>query len=96
MVVSLINLIIVVVFTESGKLKIKRKIIKKWRKLNYFYLLSFRCIVPYPPNSEFELELNVGDIVFVHKKRDNGWFKGSLARTGKLGLFPASFVEPDN
>ncbi|KAG4066680.1 hypothetical protein HA402_007316 [Bradysia odoriphaga] len=55
----------------------------------------FRCIVPYPPNSEFELELNVGDIVYVHKKRDNGWFKGSLARTGKMGLFPASFVEPD-
>lgn len=57
---------------------------------------SFICIVPYPPNSEFELELNVGDIVFVHKKRDNGWFKGSLARTGKIGLFPASFVQPHN
>ncbi|XP_061512655.1 E3 ubiquitin-protein ligase SH3RF3 [Anopheles gambiae] len=55
----------------------------------------FKCIVPYPPNSEYELELRVGDIVMVHKKRDNGWYKGTHARSGKTGLFPASFVEPD-
>uniref|UniRef100_U5EPL2 RING-type E3 ubiquitin transferase n=1 Tax=Corethrella appendiculata TaxID=1370023 RepID=U5EPL2_9DIPT len=55
----------------------------------------FRCIVPYPPNSEYELELRVGDIVLVHKKRDNGWYKGTHQRSGKTGLFPASFVEPD-
>lgn len=55
----------------------------------------FRCIVPYPPNSEYELELHVGDIVCVHKKRENGWYKGTHQRTGKVGLFPASFVEPD-
>ncbi|XP_017879241.1 E3 ubiquitin-protein ligase SH3RF3-like isoform X2 [Ceratina calcarata] len=53
----------------------------------------FRCIVPYPPNSEFELELRVGDIIYVHKKRDDGWYKGTLQRTGRTGLFPASFVE---
>lgn len=53
----------------------------------------FRCIVPYPPNSEYELELKVGDIVYVHKKREDGWYKGTLQRTGKTGLFPASFVE---
>ncbi|XP_055592428.1 E3 ubiquitin-protein ligase SH3RF1-like [Uranotaenia lowii] len=55
----------------------------------------FKCIVPYPPNSEYELELRIGDIVLVHKKRDNGWYKGTHQRTGKTGLFPASFVEPD-
>uniref|UniRef100_A0A182MY13 RING-type E3 ubiquitin transferase n=1 Tax=Anopheles dirus TaxID=7168 RepID=A0A182MY13_9DIPT len=55
----------------------------------------FKCIVPYPPNSEYELELRVGDIVMVHKKRDNGWYKGTHARSGKTGLFPASFVELD-
>ncbi|XP_055624846.1 E3 ubiquitin-protein ligase SH3RF1 [Toxorhynchites rutilus septentrionalis] len=55
----------------------------------------FKCIVPYPPNSEYELELRVGDIVLVHKKRDNGWYKGTHQRSGKTGLFPASFVEPD-
>lgn len=51
--------------------------------------------MPYPPNSEYELELHVGDIVSVHKKRENGWYKGTHQRTGKTGLFPASFVEPD-
>lgn len=53
----------------------------------------FRCIVPYPPNSEYELELKQGDVVYVHKKRDDGWYKGTLQRTGKTGLFPGSFVE---
>ncbi|XP_044577828.1 E3 ubiquitin-protein ligase SH3RF3 isoform X1 [Cotesia glomerata] len=53
----------------------------------------FRCIVPYPPNSEFELELRIGDIIYVHKKRDDGWYKGTQQRTGRTGLFPASFVE---
>ncbi|KAL3878305.1 hypothetical protein ACJMK2_030668 [Sinanodonta woodiana] len=52
-----------------------------------------RCIVPYPPQGEIELELKIGDIVYVHKKRDDGWFKGTLQRTGKTGLFPGSFVE---
>ncbi|XP_044003201.1 E3 ubiquitin-protein ligase SH3RF3 isoform X2 [Aphidius gifuensis] len=56
-------------------------------------LNRFRCIVPYPPNSEFELELRVGDIIYVQKKRDDGWYKGTLQRTGRSGLFPASFVE---
>ncbi|KAK4312210.1 hypothetical protein Pmani_016334 [Petrolisthes manimaculis] len=53
----------------------------------------FRCIVPYPPNSEYELELQLGDIIYVHKKREDGWYKGTLQRTGKTGLFPASFVD---
>lgn len=53
----------------------------------------FRCITPYPPNSEYELELQVHDIIYVHKKREDGWYKGTQQRTGKTGLFPASFVE---
>lgn len=53
----------------------------------------FRCIAPYPPNSEYELELQVDDIIYVHKKREDGWYKGVQQRTGRTGLFPASFVE---
>lgn len=53
----------------------------------------YRCVIPYPPNSDHELELKVGDFVHVHKKREDGWFKGTLVRTGKVGLFPGSFVE---
>ena len=53
----------------------------------------YRAVVPYPPQSEAELELREGDVVFVHRKRDDGWFKGTLQRSGKTGLFPGSFVE---
>ncbi|XP_068623029.1 E3 ubiquitin-protein ligase SH3RF1 [Battus philenor] len=53
----------------------------------------FRCIAPYPPNSEYELELKVDDIVVVSRKRGDGWYKGTLQRTGRTGLFPASFVQ---
>ncbi|XP_037976198.2 E3 ubiquitin-protein ligase SH3RF3 isoform X2 [Plutella xylostella] len=53
----------------------------------------YRCIVPYPPNSEYELELQLDDIVIVHKKRADGWLRGTHQRTGRSGLFPASFVQ---
>ncbi|XP_075053894.1 E3 ubiquitin-protein ligase SH3RF1 isoform X2 [Mixophyes fleayi] len=53
----------------------------------------YRVVVSYPPQSEAELELKEGDIVFVHRKREDGWFKGTLQRNGKTGLFPGSFVE---
>uniref|UniRef100_A0A4W6E4Z3 E3 ubiquitin-protein ligase SH3RF1 n=1 Tax=Lates calcarifer TaxID=8187 RepID=A0A4W6E4Z3_LATCA len=43
--------------------------------------------------SEAELELKEGDIVFVHRKREDGWFKGTLQRNGRTGLFPGSFVD---
>lgn len=52
----------------------------------------YRCIAPYPPQGEMELELKIGDIVLVYKKWEDGWFKGALQRTGKNGLFPGSFV----
>lgn len=53
----------------------------------------YRCVTKYPGNSRFELSLNVGDVVILQKKRDNGWYKGELSRTGQIGLFPANFVE---
>lgn len=65
----------------------------KFQKCFFLSLFRFRCITPYPPNSEYELELRIGDVVYVHKKREDGWYKGTLHRTGKTGLFPASFVE---
>ncbi|KAM5322292.1 LOW QUALITY PROTEIN: E3 ubiquitin-protein ligase SH3RF3 [Glossophaga mutica] len=45
------------------------------------------------PSGEAEIELKEGDIVFVHKKREDGWYKGTLQRNGRTGLFPGSFVE---
>ena len=52
----------------------------------------YRCVETYPSQSEIELDLKIGDVVFVHRKRDDGWFKGTLQRSGKMGLFPGSFV----
>ncbi|KFM05388.1 SH3 domain-containing RING finger protein 3, partial [Aptenodytes forsteri] len=59
----------------------------------WFCLQRYRVVVPYPPQSEAEIELKEGDIVFVHKKREDGWYKGTLQRNGRTGLFPGSFVE---
>lgn len=53
----------------------------------------YRCKEPYPAQHVIELDLSVGDIVYVTKKREDGWFKGTLQRSGKTGLFPGSFVE---
>ncbi|CAG0889285.1 unnamed protein product [Cyprideis torosa] len=52
------------------------------------------CIVPYPANSNRELDLKIGDIISVYKKRSDGWFIGKQQRTGLTGLFPGSFVAP--
>ncbi|XP_053398496.1 E3 ubiquitin-protein ligase SH3RF1-like [Mercenaria mercenaria] len=53
---------------------------------------KYRCIDTYPAQSEIELDLKIGDVIYVHKKRDDGWFKGTLQRSGKTGLFPGTFV----
>jgi E3 ubiquitin-protein ligase SH3RF len=59
--------------------------------LSVYY--RYRCVETYPAQSEIELDLKIGDVIYVHKKRDDGWFKGTLQRSGKTGLFPGSFVE---
>jgi len=53
----------------------------------------YRCIVAFPASSEYEIDLQHGDVISLVKRRDDGWCKGTLHRTGKTGLFPASFVE---
>ncbi|KAM5227832.1 E3 ubiquitin-protein ligase SH3RF3 [Ctenodactylus gundi] len=53
----------------------------------------YRVVVSYPPQSEAEIELKEGDVVFVHRKREDGWYEGTLQRNGRTGLFPGSFVE---
>lgn len=63
------------------------------QSVSIFLHSRYRVVVSYPPQSEAELELKEGDIVFVHKKREDGWFKGTLQRNGKTGLFPGSFAE---
>ncbi|KAH9513933.1 E3 ubiquitin-protein ligase sh3rf3 [Bulinus truncatus] len=48
----------------------------------------YYCKHQYPPQTEHELALEVGDIIHVHRKREDGWYKGTQERTGKTGLFP--------
>lgn len=54
---------------------------------------KYRCVESFPASTEYEIDLLLGDVVSLVKKRDDGWCKGTLHRTGKTGLFPASFVE---
>ncbi|XP_067852196.1 E3 ubiquitin-protein ligase SH3RF1-like [Heptranchias perlo] len=52
-----------------------------------------RAVLSYPAQGEVELGLEQGDIVLVHRKRQDGWFQGTHTESGKTGLFPGSFVE---
>lgn len=61
--------------------------------VSFVFFIRYRVIVAYPPQHEAELELRVGDVVYVTKKRQDGWYKGTLERNGKTGLFPGSFVD---
>lgn len=47
----------------------------------------------YPAQSDVELDLKVGDVVSVLKKKSEGWYKGMNETTGKTGVFPACFVQ---
>lgn len=55
--------------------------------------VCYRCIMSYPASSEYELELTEGDVVVLLRRREDGWCKGRLERTGQTGLYPASFVQ---
>ncbi|XP_078086860.1 E3 ubiquitin-protein ligase SH3RF1-like isoform X2 [Mustelus asterias] len=52
-----------------------------------------RAVLSYPAQGEAELGLEQGDIILVHRKRQDGWFQGTHTESGKTGLFPGSFVE---
>lgn len=55
---------------------------------------KFRAVASYPALHENELALRLGDLVWVTKKHVDGWYTGKSARTGTTGVFPSTFVEP--
>lgn len=63
------------------------------QSVSFVLVVRYRVISAYPPQHEAELELRVGDVVYVTKKRQDGWYKGTMERNGKTGLFPGSFVD---
>ncbi|VBB28975.1 unnamed protein product [Acanthocheilonema viteae] len=54
---------------------------------------TYRVLYAYKPRNADELELEENDIVFVIEKCDDGWFIGTLPRTGQFGTFPGNYVE---
>jgi sorbin and SH3 domain-containing protein 1 len=54
---------------------------------------TYRALYPYKPEHSDELALEENDIIFVVEKCDDGWFIGTLLRTGQFGTFPGNYVE---
>ena len=54
---------------------------------------KYKCIMSFPASTEYELDLKEGDVVILLKKREDGWAKGMLERSGSTGLFPMTFVQ---
>jgi len=54
----------------------------------------YYAVMSYPANGPDELDLHEGDVIVVHERRIDGWFCGTHLRSGKIGHFPSTFVEP--
>ncbi|PAV72089.1 hypothetical protein WR25_20778 [Diploscapter pachys] len=49
---------------------------------------------PYQAVQDDELSLQVEDVVEVIEEIEDGWNKGKLLRTGKIGMYPTNFTVP--
>lgn len=69
---------------------------EKGKTINSVLLITVLYIVEalydYVKDKEDELTFNAGDIIYVLKKNDDGWYEGVL--NGTTGLFPGNYVEP--
>ncbi|XP_075063215.1 vinexin isoform X2 [Mixophyes fleayi] len=54
----------------------------------------YRVVYSFSPKNPDELQLNVGDIVTVTQRCEDGWYVGVCWRTKKFGSFPGNFVAP--
>ena len=50
------------------------------------------AIYAYVKIREDELSFNEGDVIYVVKKNDDGWWEGIVGE-GDSGLFPGNYVE---
>uniref|UniRef100_A0A673NGR6 Abl interactor 2-like n=1 Tax=Sinocyclocheilus rhinocerous TaxID=307959 RepID=A0A673NGR6_9TELE len=55
------------------------------------YLEKVVAIYDYMRDKEDELSFQEGDIIYVIKKNDDGWYEGVMS--GTTGLFPGNYVE---
>ncbi|RCN53301.1 SH3 domain protein [Ancylostoma caninum] len=53
---------------------------------------TYRALYRYAPTKDDEVALEVDDIIFVVEKCDDGWYIGTVLRTGQFGTFPGNYV----
>uniref|UniRef100_A0A0K0DG86 Sorbin and SH3 domain containing 1 n=1 Tax=Angiostrongylus cantonensis TaxID=6313 RepID=A0A0K0DG86_ANGCA len=53
----------------------------------------YRALYKFTPTKSDEVSLEVNDIIFVVEKCDDGWYIGTVLRTGQFGTFPGNYVE---
>mmetsp|Transcript_40552 Transcript_40552/g.96022 ORF Transcript_40552/g.96022 Transcript_40552/m.96022 type:complete len:399 (+) Transcript_40552:36-1232(+) len=51
-----------------------------------------RCLFGYDATADIELDMKEGDIIYVIREDDSGWWQGEV--DGKVGWFPFNYVEP--
>lgn len=51
------------------------------------------AVFDYKAQEPDELNLNRGDVITDVETQSGGWWEGTLARTGKRGMFPDNFVK---
>ena len=51
-----------------------------------------RAVYDYTANMYDELNIRYGDVINIHDKQEDGWWLGECG--GKVGIFPATYVEP--
>ncbi|XP_030760778.1 JNK-interacting protein 1 [Sitophilus oryzae] len=53
---------------------------------------SHRALHKFLPRHEDEIELEIGDPVYVQKEADDLWCEGVNLRTGRMGIFPSAYT----
>lgn len=66
------------------------EVLPAWVPKNY--LEKVLAIYDYNADKEDELTFQEGQVIYVLKKNDDGWWEGVME--GITGLFPGNYVEP--
>ncbi|XP_050300576.1 JNK-interacting protein 1 [Anthonomus grandis grandis] len=53
---------------------------------------THRALHKFVPRHEDEIELEIGDPVYVQKEADDLWCEGVNLRTGRMGIFPSAYA----
>ncbi|XP_059846564.1 uncharacterized protein LOC132405624 isoform X2 [Hypanus sabinus] len=75
---------------QSQKQELQEEIfdLKQQRKMEWIVRVKY----DFHGQTSKELPVKKGDIVFIHRQRDNNWYEGEC--NGKRGLLPICYVEP--